>query len=213
MYRRSSSQRKTRARNQSSSTRFTTTGHTGESQPSRQRSCHVLVTLATLRNGMMVIIHRHMITSDHAGVCNLYLQSAKTTTETTFRVSNVLVQSEEQAELAELRKAGRALGAQWPMLGILGCPPDEMTHLALSAIRLTTNSCREKRSVRCNTMSSLRILPRFAILGQTLCVCARAWLATTRGAVPRPSGALSTPRTDGHARLRFHTRPHKMRRR
>ena len=31
-------------------------------------------------------------------------------------------------------RAGRALGAHWPMLGMLGCPTEEMTHLALSVI-------------------------------------------------------------------------------
>jgi len=36
------------------------------------------------------------------------------------------------------------------MLGMLGCPTVEMTHLALSVIChcLTTNSCREKSKIR-----------------------------------------------------------------
>ena len=117
--------------------------------------------------------------------------SRKATIDTTFLVT-FLVKVKSRASKSWP-------GARRPLAYVgymLGCPTNEMT-TRLSYVLLRTLAANKAKSVRCNTMSSLRILPRFAILGRTPCVSARAWLTTTRGEVPRPSGALSTPRTDG----------------
>jgi len=86
-------------------------------------------------------------------------------------VSWFLVQSEEQ-NFEKLAGRSAPIG---PMLGMLGCPTDEMTHLALSVI--STNSCRARKkqnpsdATRCHHSAFSHVLRFWA--GHRACPRAR----------------------------------------